>query len=78
MAPSPMMMLSRSHALIEPADSHGSVLVTDLRSVNGTAIVDIDGTEERLPTDQRVHVPVGSALLLAGELLIEIVAARGY
>ncbi|HEX8508731.1 MAG TPA: FHA domain-containing protein [Propionibacteriaceae bacterium] len=73
---SPEQDISRSHVQVEPWD--GSVVVTDLRSTNGTILVRPGGAGagERLIADEPVLVPTGSVLELGDGVRVSIEPAR--
>lgn len=70
---SPQQDISRTH--VEVAEQDGQVLVTDLRSTNGTMVTFPGEAElpERLPQGSPVAVPLGSVLDIGDNVHVRIV-----
>lgn len=74
---SPNQDISRSHVQVEPRD--GQVVVTDLRSTNGTILVRPGPrAPERLAPDVALAVPVGSVLELGDGVQVSIEPAHPF
>lgn len=73
--PSPDNEVSSTHARIEQVGD--TVVVTDLRSTNGTTVVPADGRSIRLRSGESAVVLLGAVVDIGDGNIIEITAARG-
>lgn len=71
--PSPSGEVSRTHARIRQVGS--SVVVTDLRSANGTVVIGPDGRPRTLRQGESMVVAAGSAIDLGDGIRLDVEAA---
>lgn len=74
--PSPRGEVSRTHARIRQVGA--SVVVTDLRSANGTRVTVPPGSTRTLRQGESMVVPIGSAIDLGDGILIAVEAAQTH
>lgn len=68
--PSPAQEVSATHALVSQHD--GDVVVTDLKSTNGTLVELPDGSQLRLHAMVATVIPPGSRILLGDGVVVEL------
>jgi hypothetical protein len=73
--PSPRGEVSRTHARIRQVGA--SVVVTDLRSANGTRVIVPQGAARTLRQGESMVVPIGSAIDLGDGILLAVEPTQG-